>query len=811
MTSTSFRNAGSTVDKPVVSEGAMNTTVGDILVVDDEIDNLQLLTQLLSQDGYQVRPTETQQQAIEAALAQPPCIILLGVGKPEIDGIKFCERLKQDERTRDIPIIITSALQDAQSRIRGFEAGGVDFISKPYQEQEVLARVRTHMSLHQAQSHLKDLVAKGIAELEIGDERFQLLVDQAGDAFFILDYEGEIRDVNQRACLSLGRSREELLGLSIAEVDVDVDPKKHIGEFWDPLEPGEHVTFEGRHRRKDGSTFPVEVRLGRLDLPTEKLLLALARDITERKHKEKEIERHRELERLVAKISIKIVGQTGLELENSIQAALSEIGNFFDVDAVRLYRLSPDGDVLKFRLNWLSDRLAPPQEMEMILGGTYPNIASHFMNGDPMAFGSLNECPQIPELLRILEFFGTKAGVGVPLEIDDSGVDVFAMDQVLTVHEWPEDIVERCKTIGQVLLSAVRRREVELDLEARYQDIKKLKKRLERENIYLMEEIDIQHENDDIVGKSHLIRSVLSQAKRVAVQDTAVLVLGETGTGKGLIARDIHQKSRRRNRALITVNCAALPATLIESELFGHEKGAFTGALNQKLGRFELADGGTMFLDEVGDLPLELQAKLLRVLEDQEFERLGSSKTKTVDVRIIAASNRHLDQLIEEGKFRADLFYRLGVFPIHVPGLAERRSDIPLLVWFFISELQHKLGKTITEISSESMDTLISYDWPGNVRELRNIIERAMILSPTSVLELGDWFPGSPVSTSITSQIRKATGETLDEVQRAYILEVLQACDWKIHGENGAAERLGLKRTTLQSRMKKLGIERPVS
>jgi len=646
--------------------------------------------------------------------------------------------------------------------------------------------------------------------LEESEKRFQLLVDQAGDAFFILDYEGTIREVNQRAYVSLGRSREELVGLNIAEVDVDVDPKQHKEEFWDPLGAREHITFESRHRRKDGSTFPVEIRLGRLDLEAEKLLLALARDITERKQTQIELEKHREFERLVTKVSLRIVGQTGVDLESSIQAALLDVSSFFGVDAVRLYRLSPGGDVLKFRLNWFSEHLAPPQEMDVILAGTYPNIASQLMNGDPMVFGSLKECPQIPELLKILEFFGTKAGAGVPLEIDDTGVDVFAMDQVLNVHEWPEDIVERCKTIGQVLLSAVRRREAEHDLEARYKEIKKLKNRLDQENTYLMEEIEIQRENDDIVGKSHLIRSTLSQAKRVAVQDTAVLVLGETGTGKGLIARDIHKKSRRRNRPLITVNCAALPATLIESELFGHEKGAFTGALNQKLGRFELADGGTMFLDEVGDLPLELQAKLLRVLEDQEFERLGSSKTRVVDVRIIAATNRNLDVLIEEGKFRADLFYRLGVFPIRVPGLAERRSDIPLLVWFFISELQHKLGKTITKIPSESMDALTSYDWPGNVRELRNIIERAMILSPTSVLELGDWFPGSPASTSITSQIRKATGETLDEVQRAYILEVLQACDWKIHGENGAAERLGLKRTTLQSRMKKLGIERPV-
>jgi formate hydrogenlyase transcriptional activator len=783
----------------------------DILIVDDVSGNLKLLMNLLIPAGYKVRPASNGAEALAAVAQKKPDLILLDIKMPGMDGFEVCTRLKADDQSKTIPIIFISALEETADKVKAFQIGGVDYIIKPFQEEEVLMRVNTHVELHRMRMNLESAVAERTLNLRESDERFQLLVDQAGDAFFIFDYEGTIRDVNQRAYVSLGRSREELLGLNISEVDVDVDPKQHIEEFWDPLGAGEYVTFEGRHRRKDGSTFPVEIRLGRLNLPTEKLLLALARDTTERKHKEKELERHHELEHLVAKISIKILGQTGLELEKAIQVILGDICIFFDVDAVRLYRLSPDGDVLNFRLNWLSDHLAPPQEMEVILGGTYPNIASQLMSGDPMVFGILDERPQIPELLRMLDFFGTKAGAAVPLEIDDSGVDIFSLDQVLNVHEWPEDIVKHCNTIGQILLSTVRRREAELDLEARYEDIKKLKKRLEQENTYLMEEIDIQHENDDIVGKSHLIRSVLSQAKRVAVQDTAVLVLGETGTGKGLIARDIHQKSQRRNRPLITVNCAALPATLIESELFGHEKGAFTGAIERKIGRFELADGGTMFLDEVGDLPLELQAKLLRVLEDQEFERLGSSKTMTVDVRIIAATNRKLDQLIEEGKFRADLFYRLGVFPIHVPGLIERRSDIPLLVWFFISELQHKLGKTITKIPSESMNALTSYDWPGNVRELRNIIERAMILSPTSVLELGDWFPGSPSSTSNTSQIKKANGETLDEVQRAYILEVLQACDWKIHGENGAAERLGLKRTTLQSRMKKLGIERPVS
>jgi len=267
--------------------------------------------------------------------------------------------------------------------------------------------------------------------------------------------------------------------------------------------------------------------------------------------------------------------------------------------------------------------------------------------------------------------------------------------------------------------------------------------------------------------------------------------------------------SERHDRPLVHVNCAALPASLIESEFFGHERGAFTGATDLKIGRFELADGGTIFLDEIGDLPIELQAKLLRVLQDHEFERLGSSKTRTVDTRIIAATNRDLDALIEQGAFRADLYYRLGVFPIRIPPLRERRSDIPLLVWFFITMLQSRLGRIFESVPSGVMDALSTYDWPGNARELRNFVERAMILSPGTELEVGaDQLPtGRPKKTAVQTPGRKR--ENLQDVERAHIMRVLEACGWKVRGEGGAAERLGLKRSTLQSRMKKLGIQRP--
>jgi PAS domain S-box-containing protein len=355
------------------------------------------------------------------------------------------------------------------------------------------------------------------------------------------------------------------------------------------------------------------------------------------------------------------------------------------------------------------------------------------------------------------------------------------------------------------------RKRAALELEQAYDEIRKLKDHLEAENLTLREEIRISFEDDELIGKSTAFRTVLQQVEHVAPTDSTVLILGETGTGKGLIARKIHQLSGRKDRSLVNVNCAALPATLIESEFFGHEKGAFTGAVARKIGRFELADGGTIFLDEIGDLPIELQAKLLRVLQDHEFERLGSSTTRTVDTRIIAATNRDLDALIEQGTFRADLYYRLGVFPIRIPPLRERRGDTSLLVWFFITLLQSRLGKTIESVPSRVMDALTSYDWPGNVRELQNIVERAMILSPGARLELGADFPWGQSGTRASTRTRGRKSENLEEVERAHIVSVLEECDWKVRGQGGAAERLGLKRTTLQSRMKKLGIQRPSS
>jgi transcriptional regulator with GAF, ATPase, and Fis domain len=339
--------------------------------------------------------------------------------------------------------------------------------------------------------------------------------------------------------------------------------------------------------------------------------------------------------------------------------------------------------------------------------------------------------------------------------------------------------------------------------DALYQ-VEELKNKLQAENMYLQEEIKLNSNFEEIIGKSKQVREVLNKVEQVAPTDSTVLVLGETGTGKELIARAIHGISKRKHRPLVKVNCAALPPNLIESELFGHERGAFTGAISRKIGRFELADGGTLFLDEVGDLPLELQVKLLRVLQEGEFERVGSSRTISIDVRIIAATNREIEKAIEVGKFREDLFYRLNVYPIEVPPLRERRDDIPLLINHFVNKISKRLGKTITKIPQSAIDSLMKFSWPGNVRSLENVIERSIITTQGDTLELD----GSSLVV-IDNKGNKLKKATLEEVEREHITSILESTNWRVSGPKGAAKILGINSNTLVSRMRKLRIKRP--
>jgi len=382
-------------------------------------------------------------------------------------------------------------------------------------------------------------------------------------------------------------------------------------------------------------------------------------------------------------------------------------------------------------------------------------------------------------------------------------------EELRNAHDKLESIVkERTKELtranAQLLREIDERKGAEESLQAAFAEIKLLEERLQAENVYLQQEVSREYNFGEIIGQSNAISHVFFRIEQVAPQDATVLLLGETGAGKGVVARAIHARSARKDRTMVTVNCTAMPANLIESELFGREKGAFTGADARQMGRFELADGGTIFLDEIGEMPLDLQSKLLRVIQDGEFERLGSPRTIKVNVRIIAASNRNLEEEIRNGRFREDLFYRLNVFPITIPPLRQRKEDILLLVNHFIAKFNKKTGKRIDAVSKETLNALQEYHWPGNVRELESVIERAVITSQGTALQVLDRFDTFPKRGEQSGEDVKA----LAEMEQDHILQVLRKTGWRIEGQNGAALLLDLNPSTLRARMRKYGIRR---
>jgi transcriptional regulator with GAF, ATPase, and Fis domain len=507
-------------------------------------------------------------------------------------------------------------------------------------------------------------------------------------------------------------------------------------------------------------------------------------------------------ETLISDISARFVNISPDQVDPEINRALKQILQFFQVDRAGLMWSLPDRSAYQITHGvYGEDVPSVPIGVELprsLYPWAFEKLAEKH---EVVSFSRLDDLPPEANVdkQRYAEW-GVRSALDIPIITDRSAVHVIVINSVKSERVWPEELFPRLQLLGEIFVNALERKQIRLELEKRVREIEELKQRLEEENIYLHQEVKLLADHTEIVGQSLAMKKVLSLAEQVARTDSTVLIQGETGTGKELLARAIHRLSSRKDRLLVTVSCASLPPTLIESELFGREKGAYTGALTRMIGRFEVADGSTLFLDEIGELPIDLQSKLLRVLEEGKFERLGSTKPLHVNVRIIAATNRDLGEEVKAGRFRKDLYYRLNVFPIVIPPLRERPEDIPLLVWAFVEKDQKRMGKEIETISKKTMEALQSYSWPGNVRELKNVIEHAMILSKDKSLRVHLPRPGS-LETDAT--------QDLQDMERRHIQAVLEKTGWRLSGDGGAAEALGLKRTTLHEKMKKLGIKRP--
>jgi PAS domain S-box-containing protein len=597
---------------------------------------------------------------------------------------------------------------------------------------------------------IEDITERKKAEtkLAITESKYEELVQNANSIILKMDAHGKVVFFNEFAKKFFGYTEQEILGRSILGTIVPETESSgfDIGSMIKDINtnPDKYINNENENIRRNGDRVWVAWtnRAIRDEFGSISEILCIGNDITERKR----------LEDLLA------------ESEERYR---------------RLFETASDGIVLLEKREGHIINANPATEK--MLGYTEEECIGKNLKDIGVSL-DMSDFPTIMQTLNksgIINFDDVQVRTKSGQYID---TDIYLVDRARLAQCNIRDITERKKLEKQ-------------NLEAQ----KKEAEQLQAENRYLLEEIKLLHTHDNIVGNSEAIRSVLKQVEQVAGTDSTVLIQGETGTGKELLADAIHNLSPRKGRLLVKVNCAALPPTLIESELFGREKGAFTGSYARQMGRFELADGGTLFLDEISEMPLELQTKLLRVLQDGEFERLGSPKTIKVNVRLITATNRDLNQYVRESRFREDLFYRLNIFPLFVPPLRERKEDILPLVWSFIQEFGTRMGKRIESIPQKSIETLQNYGWPGNVRELRNVIDRAMIMTTGPVLRI-----------EIPKSIEAKNGRpgTLEEIESRHIIDVLNSTGWRVSGKGGAAEILGLNPKTLESRMKKLGIQR---
>jgi len=656
----------------------------------------------------------------------------------------------------------------------------------------------TRMFVRNPMTHNPKVVAgRETRRVTPGEDSFVLLrlvAESLPNGVLVVDHNRGIVLANQQIERQFDYSRSDLLGQSIDLLLPDAGI----------MESSPTIGLEHKlsGRRRDGLEFPIAVTLSPLKVEQALFTLVSIVDLTERQELEQAaslaIDRKVEFERFIAELSVQFINLPADQVIESIRDAVRRIGETLDVDRCSFFRIV-EGELPAGPIAWWGRPGVAVAAAATPYKDRLPWTRDTILEGNEVSFSSLAEVPNEVDRgsYRNLD---VRAAVTVPIAVSGQIVGALDFSMLHCERTWTEETVHAMRVTAAVLGNILARCETDETLRQSILQIEHARDRMRAEGLYLRREVQERAGNGVIIGQSLAIRNVLELARQVAATDSTVLLLGETGTGKELVAAYIHEMSARRGRIMVRVNCSAIPSTLMESELFGREKGAFTGALARQIGRFELADHSTIFLDEIGELPQDVQVKLLRVLEERQIERLGSPKGVHVDVRIIAATHRNLEKRIAEGSFRDDLFYRLNVFPIQVPPLKDRIEDIPLLVWRFVDEFSKAFGKRIEGISREDMAVLQRYSWPGNIRELRNVVERAMIVSTGTQLSI----PLPAVAHPAGKRSLK-----LNDVEREHILSVLDSSGWRIRGGAGAASLLGLKPTTLEARMAKLGLTRP--
>jgi len=624
-------------------------------------------------------------------------------------------------------------------------------------------------------------------DLRRADQQLRSMVDSVRDyAIYLLDRDGCVMTWNAGAERIKGYSSDEILGLHFSRFFIEEDVEQgRPAELLRLAEERGRIEEEGWRVRKDGSRFWADVIITAIRDSSGGLtgFAKVTRDFTDRKRAD---------EAVMLQLSNALLSNLDVgKLLAAISASIHEVVPH-DSAALALYDAA-SGDMAVQSLG-PSDSSVLSGDLRVPVEGTISGMV--FRSREPMLLERLSDATFAPETLGTLTRLGMQSGCWVPLVHHGKSIGSMGVLSRLEGGFGQEQAEILSRIAVQVAMA--------VDNTIAFRRLAELRDKLRQEKQYLESEINLDNRFEDIVGESTGLRQVLKEIETVAPTDATVLIQGETGTGKELLARAIHRLSPRSERTFVKLNCAAIPAGLLESELFGHEKGAFTGAIARKMGRLELADEGTLFLDEVGEMPLDLQPKLLRALQEREIERLGSNRPIPVNIRLIAATNRDLAQMVADKQFRSDLFYRLKVFPVFAPPLRDRAGDIPVLVSHFVSTHSRRMGKVIETIPDETMQALIRWPWPGNIRELENFLERAVILTRGPVL----YVPLAELEMRGQDQLAAVESATLHTAEREHILRVLRETKGQIGGPDGAAERLGLKRTTLNSKLKKLNIER---